>query len=378
MGCISKIFKCGSVLTLLFAVFVGLLVNGNLQKWGLFSSLVHYKHELVGMGPAFMTAEELSKAWDYSDIPAESLKGKVALVTGANVGLGYYTSMHLAMKGAHVVMACRTMSKCDKSADQINSKLTGSGSVETMQIDTSSLASVQAFTTQFAGEQDRLDMLVCNAGISMKWEPLSIDGIEMVFATNHLGHFKLYKDLAGLLETTAKMHGHARVVHVSSVAHFKAPPIGVHTNLEDLNTKNQQAAYAQSKLCNLLFSNEVAARAKEKGVRVLSNAAHPGAVDTMIWERPVELVKKSLPPFLQPPVLRLIEQIRKGAMWTSEEGARTQTYLAAAPEIAEQGIAGRYYHPVTSMVPTSPQAQNATLQKALWAFSEQLLADRGF
>lgn len=380
MGCLAKCFKFGAVLAVLLAVVLGLLVNGQLSKWGVFSYWASRKRDVVGLGPAFMM--ESQQLWEYDAIPDGSLDGKVAVVTGANIGLGYYTSMHLARKGATVVMACRTMTKCDKSANEIRASLSsGKGSISTMYVDTSKLASVQAFDALLLATHTRLDILVLNAGIAFPANPeqLSEDGVELVFATNHLGHFKMYKDLRPLIEETSTKHGHATVVHVSSSAHYNVDPtVGVHTNLMDLNALTQGFAYGQSKLCNVIFAMDIASRAKASGHNILSNSLMPGAVDTNIWAQLRDLINAKVPSLLVNACLSMVETIRSEVMWTSEEGARTQVYLAADPSFVASGVSGLYFHPVVTQMQPLEIALDEAFRNKVWDFSEKLLADRGF
>jgi NAD(P)-dependent dehydrogenase (short-subunit alcohol dehydrogenase family) len=221
----------GSVLAV--AVFIGVFAAGVPTQVGLWRWAASRNGQLIGMAPAFMHDDEYKKSFD--DIRALDLSGQTAIVTGANIGLGYWTALHLARQGAHVILACRSPDKCANAAAQISRNHT-SASVETATLDTSSLQSVQAFAEGILQTHKSLDMLVLNAGIGKQpTTKLTKDGIEMTFATNHVGHFHLYKRLLPILEGGGKT-GAARVVLVSSAAHYDTFPFGVATTREALNS----------------------------------------------------------------------------------------------------------------------------------------------
>jgi len=201
--------------------------------------------------------------WKLSDLT--SLQGRIAVVTGANSGLGLVTARHLAGAGAHVVMACRNAERADAALAQVRSA-EPSASFEVRSLDLADLASVRAFADGWDGP---LDLLVNNAGLMAIPYQQTADGFEMQFGTNHLGHFAL----TGLLMPALLARPGARVVTVSSEAH----KIG-RINFDDLNSEQRYQkwrAYGQSKLANLLFARELAWRASLAGADPLSVAAHP-------------------------------------------------------------------------------------------------------
>ncbi len=203
--------------------------------------------------------------WTIENIPRQ--RDRVAIVTGANSGIGYETARALAHKGATVVMACRNPGKGQEALDRIVGEKPD-GPVELMPLDLSSLDSVRAFATAFEERFERLDMLINNAGVMVPPYGITAEGFETQFGTNHLGHFALTGLLLPLLEVTDD----ARVVNVSSMAH-KAGRI----DFEDLNSEQGYRpwrAYGQSKLANLLFTVELNRRSK--GDSVLATTAHPG------------------------------------------------------------------------------------------------------
>ena len=196
--------------------------------------------------------------------------GKVAVVTGATSGLGLETALQLARRGAVVVMACR-----DLGRGAIAAKAIGAGGrradVEVAALDLGNLESVREFSNWFCGRFERLDLLVDNAGVMMPPASKTVDGFELQFGTSHLGHFALTARLLGLLRASAG----SRVVTVSSLAHR----IGL-IRFDDLQWETRPyraaAAYAQSKLANLLFCFELQRRIDSAGIEMLSVASHPG------------------------------------------------------------------------------------------------------
>eukprot|EP00929_Paragymnodinium_shiwhaense_P016053 TRINITY_DN12418_c0_g3_i1.p1 TRINITY_DN12418_c0_g3~~TRINITY_DN12418_c0_g3_i1.p1 ORF type:complete len:375 (+),score=91.50 TRINITY_DN12418_c0_g3_i1:100-1224(+) len=366
--------KCGCLcisafLVALLAVFVGLMHAGRLRFMAPFLAVL--KRENIGLTPAVWG----DKPWYYEYTSLPRLEGKVAIVTGANSGVGFWTAMHLARQGAHVYVGCRSTSKCDKAVELIKGN-SSAANVEPAIVDVSSMASVRKFAAAFREKHDILDIYVANAGIAMA-EPQgrTDEGIEPIFATNHVGHQLLYTLLEDLIQSAADKNGDARVVAVSSAAHFNAEQ-GCALTEKDLHERYDEEfpfkmfAYGRSKLANVLFAKEVAARNVER--KVFANSVHPGAVQTEIWgkfrgdDKPKGFI-----------VERLNELIGyfKESMWTSEEGALTQVYLAAADEVRVQEVRGRYFHPqAEEVLPNRQWAVNWTHQKALWTFTEELIA----
>ncbi len=206
----------------------------------------------------------------------ESQKGRTAVVTGANSGIGLHTASGLAGVGAHVILACRDTSKAAAAAEIILAKHP-SASVAIATLDLASLASVREFAEQICSNHGQLDILVNNAGVmAYPTRRATADGFEMQFGTNHLGHFAL----TGLLMPALLAAPSPRVVTVSSIAH---KPGRIH--FDDINWEHQYAAwpaYQQSKLANLLFALELYRRAEQSGSKLISVAAHPGVSYTNI------------------------------------------------------------------------------------------------
>ena len=206
--------------------------------------------------------------WTAADIPDQ--RGRVAVVTGANSGLGLATARELARAGARVVLASRSADKGQRAAVQIVSEAPGAD-VQPAVLDLADLDSVRAFA---ATAPDRIDLLINNAGVMAAPRRLTKDGFESQFATNHLGHFALTGLLLGrLLPAPAP-----RVVTVSSAMHR-----GGTIDFDDLQGERKYSrwgAYSQSKLANLMFCFELQRRAVEAGTALLSMAAHPGYAAT--------------------------------------------------------------------------------------------------
>ncbi|MGH2916741.1 MAG: oxidoreductase [Solirubrobacteraceae bacterium] len=206
--------------------------------------------------------------WTAADIPDEH--GRVAIVTGANSGLGFVTARELARAGARVVLASRSSEKGSDAASKIASATPGAD-VQPAVLDLADLESVRAFA---ATAPDRVDLLINNAGIMAAPRRLTNDGFESQFGTNHLGHFAL----TGLLLPALLRAPAPRVVTVSSHLHRRGT-----LRFDDLQGERKYdrwGAYGQSKLANLMFCFELQRRATEAGVSLLSLAAHPGYAST--------------------------------------------------------------------------------------------------
>ena len=218
--------------------------------------------------------------WSPACLP--DLSGTVALVTGANSGLGLYTALGLARRGAYVVMACRDAERGRAAVAWVRERHR-EAAVELRSLDLADLDAVRAFAEPFrrAGSPDRVDLLVNNAGVMAIPRRSSPDGFELQLATNHLGHFALTGLLLPALLRGSVLGGPPRVVTVSSFVHR----IGrIHTH--DLMLERAYSpyrAYAQSKLANLHFMRELQRRADAAGLRLASLGAHPGWASTGLY-----------------------------------------------------------------------------------------------
>ncbi|MEV6492605.1 SDR family NAD(P)-dependent oxidoreductase, partial [Actinoplanes sp. NPDC051633] len=205
--------------------------------------------------------------WTADRIPGQ--RGRVAVVTGANSGLGLVTATELARHGAHVVLAVRNTTAGAEAARRIG------GDVEVRELDLASLASVRVFAAKLAADHPAIDLLVNNAGVVLLGpRRTSADGFELQFATNMLGHFALTGLLLGNLAEAAE----ARVVSLSSITHRTA-----HLDFDDLMSERRyraSAAYGRSKLATTIFGVELDRRLRAAGSPIVSALAHPGLTRT--------------------------------------------------------------------------------------------------
>jgi NAD(P)-dependent dehydrogenase (short-subunit alcohol dehydrogenase family) len=208
--------------------------------------------------------------WTAADIPDQS--GRVAVVTGANSGLGLSTARELARKGATVVMACRDPGRGEAARDEVAATASGEAVLE--RLDLADLESVRDFAARVAAGRPRIDLLINNAGVMAPPRRQTADGFELQLGTNHLGHFAL----TGLLLDPLLAAPGSRVVTTTSTMHW----IG-RVDFDDLQRErgyNRWFAYGQSKLANLLFARELQRRLGEAGADTISVAAHPGYAAT--------------------------------------------------------------------------------------------------
>lgn len=292
----------------------------------------------------------MATKWTADNIP--DLNGKIAIVTGANSGIGYETARALARKGATVILACRNNQKGEAAILQILQEYPAA-KVELIQLDLSDLASIRRFTDEFADRHKRLDILINNAGIMMSPFGRTADGFELQFGTNHLGHFAL----TGLLLEDLTHTPQARVVTVSSWGHRFGK-----IDFDNLNAEqgyDPGAAYGQSKLANLLFTYELQRRFENTGLDTIAAATHPGWTATNL-------------PVHSPMVHRLTPLIGQPA----HMGALPSLHAATAPDV--QG--GDYYGPGSWLgargypikVQSSDSSYDIDVAARLWSISEQL------
>jgi NAD(P)-dependent dehydrogenase (short-subunit alcohol dehydrogenase family) len=288
--------------------------------------------------------------WTASDIPDQA--GRIALVTGANSGLGYETARALTRSGATVILACRNLNRGKAAMERIDRE-EPRGTAHLMQLDLADLASVRRFAAAFQAGYDRLDLLILNAGVMMVPErQKTADGFEMHFGTNHLGHFALTGlTLDPLLDTPG-----ARVVTVASAAHLWGKIDFDHLQAE--GSYHSARAYGSSKLANLLFAYELQRRFEAAGTSTLSVAAHPGWAATNL--------QRHLP---------FVQWLNPRLATSPERGALPTLYAATAPGV--QG--GDYFGPgglgqllgAPARVRSSHQSHDPALAARLWAVSEE-------
>ena len=218
----------------------------------------------------------MATSWSRDDIPDQS--GRIAIVTGANSGIGLEAARELARNGAHVVLACRSEAKANEAIGDIRAELPDAN-VEFMELDLADLDQVRQFAAAVHERFDHLDLLINNAGVMVPPESRTEQGFELQLGVNHLGHFALTGLLLDLLIST----GGARIVNVSSTAH----KLG-RMDFDDLDFETRgysaSAAYGQSKLANLLFTYELGRKLQASGSGLVVAAAHPGWTQTNLQQ----------------------------------------------------------------------------------------------
>lgn len=293
----------------------------------------------------------MAQRWTEHDIPGQA--GRIAVVTGANSGIGWETARTLAQKGATVIMACRSVEKAEAAAAQIK-RLNPPGKIAVMPLDLSNLDSVRAFAAAFRAEYNRLDLLINNAGVMFTPYGKTKQGFEQQFGTNHLGHFALTGLLLDMLNATPG----ARIVTVSSGTHRR----GV-MNFDDLNAEQNYSpvgAYAQSKLANLLFSYELQRRLTTAGLSTVAVAAHPGWTKTNLTQHTGTII-------------RLLDAL---IGQTASMGALPTLYAATAPDVS----GGEYFGPGSfgemrgypGKATSNEASHDVEAARRLWAVSEDL------
>ena len=292
--------------------------------------------------------------WRATDIPDQS--GRLAVVTGANSGIGLETARELARKGARVAMACRSETKA-RAAQAVIMEEIPDARIDLWPLDLSSLESIRSFAKAFHEKHETLDLLINNAGVMIPPFGRTADGFEIQFGTNHLGHFALTAQLIDLLLPTAG----SRVVTVSSIAHRFG-----RIRFDNLNAErgySASLAYAQSKLANLSFALELHRRLEERGQKTLSVAAHPGWTATNLQDNSA---------FARFFSKHLAQSATRGALPT----------LRAATAPNAQG--GHYYGPrgwfemqgSPIVAYTTRRARDPATAKTLWTVSEELTGVR--
>lgn len=409
----SKLFRVKNIIPLLFALFLSPVP----KRLGFYEFIFSQSPQTAGMLPSSISSED---QWGFTfrdlygdgeDADPSSQKayknrlwGQTALVTGANNGMGYEVSLALARLGVDVTMACRNPEKCKAAAKKIREdalvferarddregKLP---TVTTATVDVSSLNSVSDFSRGFQAGGTILDMVFFNAGVVAKKSledgssQLSEDGIELIFATNVVGHHLMYKLLFENQEQKRKRKRKTplRIVLTSSASSYDTQhDFKVPTDLQTLNGVPETGAmslYAQSKLAQILWVQELTAQLDTKTTAhpdpnsiVYVNSAHPGAVATNIqydgidWEvlgRVAEVIFKAM----------------RSVMWSAEEGALTLLYLGTAlKDLQQESIRGGYFHPQSQRIldhidASEKDPETKILREKLWKFLDELVAD---
>lgn len=300
-----------------------------------------------------------------------NLSGKRVLVTGVSAGLGVETARALAAHGAQVVGAARDLSKAQAATEQVRAQAANGGSLDLVQLDLASLDSVRRCADGLLAASKPFDLIIANAGVMACPKSKTVDGFEMQFGTNHLGHFVLVNRIASLLKSGS------RLVSLSSAGHRYAD-----VDLEDPNFErtpyDEFIAYGRSKTANVLFAVEFDRRHKARDVR--ATAVHPGGIQT-------ELSRYMTPEVTERLIARINASQPKGAAPFSyksiPQGAATSVWAAC---VADAGaIGGRYCEDchVAEVVSipglfggVRPYALDLQRAQALWQKSEEMVGER--
>ncbi|XP_033757001.1 retinol dehydrogenase 12-like [Pecten maximus] len=281
------------------------------------------------------------------------LDGKTVIITGCNTGIGLETAKELSARGARVIMACRDMAKANKASDIVK-KFSGNTDVSVQRLDLASLDSVRKFADTINDNEERVDILINNAGLMLFSRLESDDGYEMQFAVNHLGHFLL----TYLLLSKIKKSAPARIINVSSNAHSKGK-----INFDDINSKKDYSiltAYPQSKLANILFTKELSRRLHGTGVTTYT--LHPGVINTEISRYVKAWMTPPLFLFMRPFFIFLK---------TPVQGAQTTLHCALDENL--DNVSGKYFSDCVQKQP-SKAALDMENAERLWRISEEMVA----
>ncbi|KAG8009121.1 Retinol dehydrogenase 13 [Nibea albiflora] len=291
-----------------------------------------------------------------------TINGKTVVITGANTGIGKATARELAQRGGRIIMGCRDMEKCEAAAKEIRGK-TLNPHVYARRLDLASMKSIREFAEGIKQEEQRVDVLVNNAGVMRCPAWKTEDGFDMQFGVNHLGHFLLTNLLLDKLKESAP----SRVINLASLAHLVGE-----IDFEDLNWEKKKfdtkRAYCQSKLANVLFTRELAKRLQGKSTGccictgVTVNAVHPGIVATELG-RHTGMHQSAFSSSVLSPLFSILVK-------SPELGAQPSVYLAVSEEM--EGMTGRYYDVLLEKEP-APQALDEEAARRLWEVSSRLV-----
>lgn len=270
---------------------------------------------------------------------------KVVLITGATDGVGKQTALKLAKEGYHIVMMVRSKARAEQTIAEIKQE-SGNKKVAYILVDLTSLAQVRKAVAEFLAAYPRLDILINNAGLIVPDKQITADGFEQSFEVNHLSHFLL----THLLLDRIKQSPQGRIINLSSEGHrmakFDADNFNAEKNYSSLGQ------YCFTKLCNIYFTNELAARLK--GTNVTVNAVHPG------------VVRSSFAGTMDKGLLKPLFAISRLFMISPEQGAATSVYVATAPGLNK--VTGRYFKD-SKEKRSSALSLNVSNQKLLWDYS---------
>jgi NAD(P)-dependent dehydrogenase (short-subunit alcohol dehydrogenase family) len=275
------------------------------------------------------------------------IEGRIAVITGTTHGIGRVTSRELARAGYTVVMLCRDYDAAMHERQAILGQFPGAA-VHVVRCDLASLRSVREAARAVRSDFDRIALLINNAGIVSTLQRMSADGFELTFATNHLGPFLLTNLLLD------RMTDDGRIVTVSSRVHYQGK-LDLARLADPKARYGSRAAYASSKLANVLHTFALARRLAATGITV--NCLHPGIVATNLLPRWLQLIKPLISPVI----------------FDEERGARTTLHLALSDEVA--GVSGRYFDENQAVQPAAVAASDLELQESLWQASERWVAE---
>jgi NAD(P)-dependent dehydrogenase (short-subunit alcohol dehydrogenase family) len=299
--------------------------------------------------------------WTEADIP--ELSGRIAVVTGANTGLGLQAARLLAAHGAHIVLACRNLDKAGHAASRIAAE-SPRGGTSVVRLDLASQSSVRSAAGEIRARFPSVDLLINNAGVMEVPYQRTEDGFELTLATNHLGPFAL----TGLL--LDRLAAGARIVTVSSIGHLDG--VIDFSDLQSERHYDPDQAYSQSKLANLLFTYELDRRLRAAGTGVTALACHPGVVYTDLFAN-----RSRLQQFLLSPAMRVINF---WAVQNARMGALPALRAATDPSACggeyfgprRYGLRRRFYTGYPAVVDSSARSHDQADQARLWQVSEQL------
>lgn len=294
-------------------------------------------------------------SFTVQDIPNQV--GRTIIITGANAGLGYETTLALAAKGANVVMACRSKSNAEQAMAKIE-KLVPAAALSFIELDLTDLQSVRTFAAKFGQKHQRLDLLINNAGVMIPPYTQTKDGFELQMGANYFGHFLLTGLLLDLLKNTPD----SRVVSLSSLAHINGA-----INFSDIHWQHSYSkmkAYQQSKLACLMFALELQSRLQNTTSAPISVAAHPGISPTELSRHIPKLVYLA---FL-PAVKMISHSPSKGALPTLM--AATQENVVGGDYYGPSGFREMSGSPAKARI--ARRARNKDLSSKLWDLSEEL------
>ena len=277
------------------------------------------------------------------------MNGKTIVITGGTSGIGEVAAEKLAAMGARIVLVARDRARAEATLTRLRTAAKGAAH-RAYYADLSSISEMKHVGLEIAAEEPRIDVLINNAGALFETRQVTPDGLEMTFATNHMSYFVLTELLRKNLAASAP----ARIVNTSSHAHR-----GAKLDFDDLQMKNSYSgfrAYGRSKLCNILFTRELARRLA--GTGVTANSLHPGFVNTRFGGQNKGFGSH---------VLGLLKRFAL----TPEKGAETLIYLASSDALAS--VTGEYYYKCQAM-PPSREAQDDEAARRLWQESERLAA----